>query len=71
MKKNPTSWGDCEALDGECPAQPDPECLGCLLGLSDIEINTFGRFLEEQRAQLLAAGLSRQTVGDLIDAFRG
>jgi len=63
-------WKDCED-DGDCPAQCDPECLGCLLNLSTIEMNTFGHWLEEQQAQLQAAGLSRQTVDDIIDAFRG
>ena len=63
-------WKDCEG-DGDCPAECDRECLGCIMCLSEIELSTFGHFLEESRAQLLASGLSRQTVDDIIDAFRG
>jgi hypothetical protein len=60
-------YGECEG-DGECGAQPDAECLGCILAMSDLEMKTFARFLEEHSAEMHAAGLSLWTIEHLINA---
>jgi hypothetical protein len=54
--------------DGNCGAEPDAECLACILQLSDLEMKTFGRFLDEHRGEMHAAGLSLFTVQCLVDA---
>ncbi len=61
---------DCELFDGEggCEPQPDAECLGCILGMSDIEMKAFARFLEENQEGLRAGGLSLNTIGSILDA---
>lgn len=60
--------GYCREAGGDCEAQPNFECLSCLLGLSEIEIKALSRFLEDNRGGLLAAGLSSNTVESIIDA---
>ena len=58
---------ECEG-DGDCSARPDAECLGCMLGLSEIEMKTFQRFLEERMDEMRKAGLSRYTIEGIIEA---
>lgn len=53
---------------GSCEPQPDAECLGCILGMSDIEMKAFARFLEENQEGLRAGGLSLNTIGSILDA---
>lgn len=58
---------ECEG-DGECGAEPDAECLSCILGLSELEMKTLGRFLDEHKDALRGAGLSSLTIKWIVDA---
>lgn len=58
---------ECEG-DGDCGAEPDVECLGCILCCSDIEMKTFSRFLEEHQDGMREAGLSSRTIEWIINA---
>lgn len=58
---------ECEG-DGGCSAQPDAGCLGCILGISEIEMKVLQRFLEENAEGLHKAGLGGRTVESIIDA---
>jgi predicted transcriptional regulator len=54
--------------DQDCCAEVCDECLACILGLSDIEMKNFGRFLEEHKDAMRQSGLSIRTVDDIIEA---
>ena len=54
--------------DDDCCAEPCAECVACVLGLSDIEMKTLGRFLEEHQDAMHAAGLPSRTVHDIVEA---
>jgi hypothetical protein len=58
----------CEG-DGDCSAQPDAECLGCILGISEIEMKALQRSLEENTEGLHKAGLGGGTIECIIDAM--
>lgn len=59
---------DCGPFGEGCAAEPDAECLGCILGLSEIEMKAWARFLEEHTEDMRKAGLGGETVQTIIDA---
>jgi hypothetical protein len=52
----------------QCIARPDPACLGCILGLSEIDMKAWSRFLEEHAEDMRKAGLGSEKVKTIIDA---
>jgi len=59
---------DCGAFGDGCVALADAECLGCIMGLSEIEMKTWARFLEEHQEEMRKAGLGGAAVESIIDA---
>ena len=61
---------DCHLLDDDdvCSAQPDAECISCILGLSEIEMKNIQRFLEAHEKDMREVGMSRYAIKCLIDA---
>ena len=59
---------DCGAFGDGCDAVADAECLCCIMGLSEIEMKAWARFLEEHAEDMRKAGLGGETVQTIIDA---
>ena len=59
---------NCGTFGDECDPVADAECLGCIMGLSEIEMKAWARFLEEHTEDMRKAGLGGETVQTIIDA---